>query len=157
MSKRRMGGWTPLAVENTDAPQQSPPTPPTPQPQAAPPAEPQPQPEPAAEQPAAPEAAPAPVAAAVADGPVQDPHVPRRRMAGWQPLTVANTAAPAAASPALNGTTSPADTGAPAPSAPATEPAAPAAQSPAPAQAAPRSEERRVGEECRARWGRAGE
>src|SRR5690625_240740 len=136
MSKRRMVGWTPLAVENTDAPQQSPPTSPTPQPQAAPPAEPQPQSEPAAEQPAAPKAAPAPVAAAVSDGPVQDPNVPRRRMADWQPLTVANTAAPAV-SPAPTGTTSPADTAAPAPSGPASEPAAPAAESPAPAQTAP--------------------
>src|SRR5699024_8280603 len=76
-------------------------------------------------------------AAAVADGPVQVTNVPRRRMAGWQALTVANTAAPAAVSPALNGATSPADTAAPAPSGPASEAAAPAAERPAPAHAAP--------------------
>jgi len=86
MSKRRMVGWQPLAVENTEAP-------------AAPAAltldEPQLiEPTPATEQPtvAAAEAAPASAtlaAPAVAQGgPIQDPNVPRRRMAGWQPLAV---------------------------------------------------------------------
>src|SRR5699024_5896171 len=98
-SKRRMVGWQPLAVENTDAPAQAAPSdaiepaPAAPAPAAAPPVE-----QPVDEQPVA---AQPEVAAAQAAGPVQDANVQRRRMAGWQPLTVANTAAPvAAAAPA---------------------------------------------------------
>ena len=104
MSKRRMVGWQPLSVENTDAPAQSPAdiqtqTPvestapeqvsaePTPAP-SAPVAEPQ------VEQPAEPAAS---AQAPVSSGSVQDPAVPRRRMEGWQPLSVANTAAPTTA------------------------------------------------------------
>ena len=102
MVKRRMVGWQPLAVENTDAPVQAPP-PSAPEtesaaPAAAPRAE-QPvveqQPEPQEPQVAAAQAAPAQAPAII-----QDENVPRRRMAGWQPLTVANTAAPVAAAAA---------------------------------------------------------
>ncbi|GAA4477465.1 hypothetical protein GCM10023190_17190 [Enteractinococcus fodinae] len=93
MSKRRMVGWQPLAVENPDAPTAAP-APAAPQAAPEPAQTPAPQPEhtPAAEQ----SAAAAAQAAPVADGPPQDPNVPRRRMAGWQPLTVANTAGPVA-------------------------------------------------------------
>src|SRR5699024_4784636 len=105
MSKRRMVGWQSLAVENTELPAQSPAdteTPvestasdqvsakPTPAPRAvvaAPQVE-----EPASDGPSASAQAP------VSSGVVQDPAVPRRRMAGWQPLTVAHTAAPVTAS-----------------------------------------------------------
>lgn len=105
MSKRRMVGWQPLAVENTDAPNPSvppaavepehapqPPAPAVVEPQAAP----SPVTEPVVE--AAPAAAP-PQTEPVADGPIQDTSVARRRMAGWQPLTVGNSAAPAPSAP----------------------------------------------------------
>lgn len=104
MSKRRMVGWQPLSVENTETPAQSPadiqtqaPVEPTAPEQVS--AEPTPAPsapvvEPQVEQPAEPAAS---AQAPVSSGPVQDPAVPRRRMEGWQPLTVANTAAPATA------------------------------------------------------------
>lgn len=102
MSKRRMVGWRPLAVENQDAPSVAPP-----------PAEPETSVEPASSaapaaavdqspappepvQPAQPAAEPAPAAST---GPVQDTSVQRRRMAGWQPLSVANTAAPGTSAP----------------------------------------------------------
>src|SRR5690625_3020990 len=106
MSKRRMVGWRPLAVENTDTPAETTaPATTTPEPApAAPAVEPQPA---AAEQP---EAAVQHTATAQdtgvvqepprQDGPVRDPHIPRRRMAGWEPLAVANTAGPAPATPA---------------------------------------------------------
>lgn len=104
MSKRRMVGWQPLAVENTDAPAQ--PVPPARNQAPAEPTAPEqvaPEPtsaqavavpEPQVEQPAEPVAS---EQAPVSSGPVQDPDVSRRRMAGWQPLTVANTAAPVTA------------------------------------------------------------
>ena len=100
MSKRRMVGWTPLAVENHDAPAepQAPAQPDTPVERTAPEpaAAPTPEVAPQTEQPVAEAPAPAaPEQPAAGSGPVQDPEVPRRRMAGWQPLTVANTAAPA--------------------------------------------------------------
>ncbi|WP_022870246.1 cytochrome b/b6 domain-containing protein [Yaniella halotolerans] len=102
MSKRRMVGWQPLAVENTDAPTPAPadtdPQPPV-EPVTSEQATSEPTPAPAApvaeapvEQPA--EQPAANVQAPASSGPVQDPAVARRRMAGWQPLTVANTAAP---------------------------------------------------------------
>ena len=96
MAKRRMLGWQPLAVENTDAP--APPTPavePEPVAPTATPVAEQSAPEPqtaARPEVAAPQAAPVQTS-----GVIQDEHIPRRRMAGWQPLTVANTAAPVAA------------------------------------------------------------
>ncbi|GAA4114940.1 cytochrome b/b6 domain-containing protein [Enteractinococcus coprophilus] len=97
MTKRRMVGWQPLIVEHTDAPAQVPSTavePAAPAPSAAPQTT-----QPVVEQPIAaqPAAAAQQTAPAQATGPVQDPDVPRRRMAGWQPLTAANTAAPVAA------------------------------------------------------------
>jgi len=96
MSKRRMVGWQPLAVENTDAPAAPADAPAEPQSvteHAAPAPEPTPVQEPVAAE---------PVVAAngrsgpAADGPIQDPNVARRRMAGWEPLAVANSAAPTA-------------------------------------------------------------
>lgn len=93
MTKRRMVGWQPLAVENTDAPVQPAPAvnpqPVAPAASAAPQAE-----QPVVEQPkpAPPEAGPA--QAVPAQGVVQDENIQRRRMAGWRPLAVANTAAP---------------------------------------------------------------
>jgi len=94
MTKRRMVGWQPLAVENTDAPVQVPSTavePAAPAPSAVPQTT-----QPVVEQPIAaqPAAAAHQTAPVQATGPVQNPDVPRRRMAGWQPLTAANTAAP---------------------------------------------------------------
>lgn len=99
MAKRRMLGWQPLAVENTDAPAQ--PTPAVEPEPVAPAAT------PVAEQPTAtpPQAAVPRAEPVQTNGVIQDEHIPRRRMAGWQPLTVANTAAPgAAAAPALTPT-----------------------------------------------------
>ena len=140
MAKRRMVGWQPLAVENTDAPvatassaavepEHTAPAPASnsQQPAAASVSE------PVTAAPAATEAAPSAEAAPVADGPVQDPNLPRRRMAGWQPLAVANTAAPVASVPAAQ--TAPA---APEPAASANaEPAAPTVEATAaPAQPA---------------------
>src|SRR5699024_2673480 len=101
MSKRRMVGWQPLSVENTDAPAQSPAdiqtrTPvestapeqvsaePTPAP-SAPVAEPQ------VEQPAEPAVS---AHAPVSSGSIKDPSAPRRLIEVCQPLSVANTAAP---------------------------------------------------------------
>ena len=99
MSKRRMVGWRPLAVENHDAPSepQPPAQPDTPVEQTAPepavaPATSQVAPQ--AEQPVAEAPAVTTDQPVAVSGPVQDPDVPRRRMVGWQPLTVANTAAP---------------------------------------------------------------
>lgn len=144
MSKRRMVGWQPLAVENTDAPTAAPaPAEPQAAPEPAPTPAPQPEPtpapaaEPVAEQPAASHSAPA------ADGPLQDPNVARRRMAGWQPLAVARDGAPAApaAAPAPTATAdAPAAT--PTPTAPAAaEQAAPAAAQAAPTAPAPVTED----------------
>lgn len=124
MSKRRMVGWRPLAVEAQDDPRvipsaaepEAPVEPATPEP-AVSPIEPG--------QSAAPTPEPTPVEASdtAATGPVQDSSVQRRRMAGWQPLTVANTAAPV-------GSAAPATAGSPPASAdgsPATAPVEPAA------------------------------
>ena len=139
MSKRRMVGWQPLAVENTATATMS---------QAS--AEPEPvqatrPPETAQQtsQPQAPIDASEGVTAAPASpaGPIQDPDVARRRMAGWQPLTVAHAApmaTPMAATPADSsaGTTES--------SAPAETPSPvdqPAAASPAPVAAPPVTED----------------
>src|SRR5690625_2029406 len=118
MSKRRMVGWAPLTVENTDAPQPSASS-------AISVLEPQPTPQsetqtefaetsqsvpaegtssPAAE----PAGAPEPAVQPVASGPIQDPTVPRRRMAGWQPLSVARDGAPVAATAAAPAAEAPA-------------------------------------------------
>lgn len=93
MSKRRMVGWQPLAVENT-APAQLRADTQTPSPvesTASDQVSAKPTPAPAA-QPEASAQAPG------SSGLVQDPDLPRRRMAGWKPLTVAHTAAPVTAS-----------------------------------------------------------
>src|SRR5699024_7305508 len=100
MSKRRMVGWQPLTVENTAVPAQlSADT----QTQARArstvsdqvPAEsiPAPSVPVAAPQAAQPEELTANAAASGLSGPVQDPAVPRRRMAGWTPLSVAGDTA----------------------------------------------------------------
>lgn len=96
MSKRRMVGWHPLAVENHDPSHDlQPPTEPESPVEPVEPAE------PATDQGSEPAAAPAPeTPVATPSQPVQDSSVQRRRMTGWKPLTVANTAAPAAAVPA---------------------------------------------------------
>lgn len=96
MSKRRMVGWRPLAVENTDAPAETT-APPTTTTEPAPAAE---QPEAAVQHTATAHDTGVVQEPARQDGPVQDPHIPRRRMAGWEPLAVANTAGPAPATPA---------------------------------------------------------
>jgi len=93
MSKRRMIGWQPLAVEKTDRPGQVPlpaavePELVAPAPSAAPPIE-----EPAVEQPVT-----AQPRIAAQQASIPDANIQRRRMTGWQPLSAANTAAPVAA------------------------------------------------------------
>ena len=147
LSKRRMVGWQPLTVENTAAlvPNASVETTAAkpeaaPQPSAASvvavsaPSQPTvaqsavPAPSVAATEPAA-----APVQPAVSSGPIQDPSVPRRRMAGWQPLTVAHDAPVAAPAAAVAPETTAAPSAAPVEaSTPAAAQAAPAAVVPAP-------------------------
>src|SRR5699024_7661767 len=70
---RRMAGWQPLSVANT-AVKASPPEPAPAEPVVE---------EPVLEEPIA-------ETPRTSAGPIQDPEVPRRRMAGWTPLTVAH-------------------------------------------------------------------
>jgi len=118
MSKRRMVGWAPLTVENTDAPQPSASSAISVlEPQAPPQAETQTElaetnqsvPAEDTSTPAAePAGTPEPAVQSVASGPIQDPTVPRRRMAGWQPLSVARDGAPVAAQAAAPAAEAPA-------------------------------------------------
>src|SRR5699024_237611 len=79
---RRMAGWQPLSVANT-AVKASPPEPAPAEPVVE---------EPVLEEPLA-------ETPGTSAGPIQDPDVPRRRMAGWTPLTVAHDAPPVAPAP----------------------------------------------------------
>ena len=108
MSKRRMVGWQPLAVENASAPMvpladiknsTEPTVSQTAAPQAAEapalPPETAAEPAQAQEAPVRAAAGEVPAQAVQSSGPIQDPDVPRRRMAGWTPLSVAHDGPPA--------------------------------------------------------------
>src|SRR5699024_1961104 len=96
--RRRMAGWEPLVEANTAGP-----TPAAPAPAAAAShqaASAEPEAAAVATEPVAATPAPAPVQPASA-GALQDPSIPRRRMAGWQPLAVAHDTPTAVPEPAV--------------------------------------------------------
>ena len=135
MSKRRMVGWAPLSVENTAAPQPTASSTiavlePQTTPESATPTELTETPQSvAADGASATAAEPRSEASGTAErpaasGPIQDPNVSRRRMVGWQPLSVARDGSPASAPTAAPAATTQAPAAAEPPAAEQTSPVA---------------------------------